>query len=182
MHTTNYNPYNPYNPMSNPMSNPIYYNAPMPPLGTDMSGSGDEEQRYWDREHEKMMGNGAVRTGQKWVCHGKKKVPSCKGKEKAYIYQVGPHYIAIDTMMGILLNVGSVGSNGSIGSNGSNGSVESVESVGSVESIGSDALTWHYSTVSTDGDINTHVRAMMDHCGQMLRPQLYDITCTTLNK
>jgi hypothetical protein len=172
IHTTNYHqpstpPTTLTNPMPNPMSNPIYDNAPMPPLGTDMSGSGDEEQRYWDRKNEEMMGDRAVRRGYKWFCHGKQIVPSCKGDKEAYIFQVGQHYIAIDTMMGNLLNVGS---DGSIGSNGSIGSVGSV------------ALTWHYSTVSIDGDINTHVRAMMDHCDQMLQPRLYDITCTTLNK
>lgn len=143
------------------MSNPIYYNAPMPPLGTDISGSGDEEERYWERNHIEMMGNGTIRTGQKWIYYGKNKVPTCKGNKEAYIFQVGPHYIAIDTMMGILLNVGSDGSDGSVGNN---------------------ALIWHYSTVSIDGDIKKHVKAMIDHCGQLLQPQLYDITCTTLNK
>ena len=149
-HTTYY--HQPLPPQSPTPYNPMYDNAPMPPLGTNMSETGDEETEYWERRHEEMMGNGTVSRGQKWICHGKKKVQSCKGDKEAYIFQVGPYYIAIDTIMGILLNVGS------------------------------DALTWHYSTVSIDGDINTHVRAMMDHCGQMLRPQLYNITCTTLNK
>ena len=110
----------------------------------------NEEAIYWEQQNSEHMSHLSIRGGipQKYL--GKNQVPLGKGVKEAYIFQAGDHIIAIDIFSGILLNVGSIKDN---------------------------VITWHYSTIAENGTIETHVKAMVDHCGQILKPDMYKITC-----
>jgi hypothetical protein len=125
----------------------MYYTAPLPPLGTS---SNDEEEEYWEKRRVEMMSKLSIRRGIQQEYLGKNQVPLGDGVKEAYIFQAGNHIIAIDITIGILLNVGSIEDN---------------------------VITWHYSTIAENGTIETHVKAMIDHCGQILKPDMYKITC-----
>jgi hypothetical protein len=112
--------------------------------------SSNEEAKYWEKKNVEMMGDSSIRGGIPQNYLGKNQVPLGKGVKEAYIFQAGDHIIAIDIFSGILLNVGSIKDN---------------------------VITWHYSTIAENGTIETHVKAMVDHCGQILKPYMYKITC-----
>ena len=125
----------------------MYHNAPLPPLGTSLD---DEEARYWEKKNAEMMSNWSIRGVVPRKYLGKNQVPLGIGAKDAYIFEAGDHIIAIDIISGILLNVGSIEDN---------------------------VITWHYSTIAENGTIETHVKAMIDHCDQILKPDMYKITC-----
>ena len=110
----------------------------------------NEEEKYWEQQNSEHMSHLSIRWGIPRKYLGKIQVPFGKGAKDAYIIEAGYHIIAIDITSGILLNVGSIEDN---------------------------VITWHYSTIAENGTIETHVKAMVDHCGQILKPGMYKITC-----
>lgn len=110
----------------------------------------NEEEKYWEHQNIEHMSQLSIRRSIPRNYLGKNKVPLGKGVKEAYIFQAGIHIIAIDITSGILLNVGSIEDN---------------------------VITWHYSIIVENGNIETHVKAMIDHCDQILKPDMYKITC-----
>jgi hypothetical protein len=126
--------------------------TPRPPLGA----SSFDEEGYWEeRLVETMLKMSilemSILGGLKAMYLGKMRVPSGKGGREACIFQAGRHIIAIDNINGCLLNVGSGN------------------------------ITWHYSTIAENGNINEHIKAMVNHCKDVLKPEVYQRTLDAWN-
>jgi hypothetical protein len=110
-----------------------------------------DQEKYWKNKHVETMLEMSIPEGLPSKYLGEMRVPSGKGEREAYIFQAGGHVIAIDNINGCLLNVGS------------------------------GDITWHYSTNAENGNINEHIKAMVNHCKDVLKPEVYQRTLDAWN-